>query len=285
MAISRRLRFEILRRDGHTCRYCGGKAPDVALTVDHVIPTTLGGSDEPSNLVAACADCNAGKSSIQPDAPIVEDVAADALRWKRAMEQAQVGLIAERQVLDGILECFETEWNSWTFEYQVTVPAAPFPATGDALLDGWHKISGPLRFDARPVALTDGVLTIQVKAGCLADIRRALKTQRVMKELAERFGDVTSVDIADGWDDIQVPYPNHATYRTERAPDELPAGWQESIERFISNGLPEAEIMRAVRVAMESRGIKDRFRWFCGICWTKVTDLQEDARRILETEN
>ncbi|MEJ7724319.1 MAG: hypothetical protein WKF64_08445 [Ilumatobacteraceae bacterium] len=35
--ISRRLRFEILRRDGHTCRYCGARAPDVPLTVDHVI--------------------------------------------------------------------------------------------------------------------------------------------------------------------------------------------------------------------------------------------------------
>jgi 5-methylcytosine-specific restriction endonuclease McrA len=32
--IPRRLRFEILRRDGHTCRYCGAQAPDVPLTVD-----------------------------------------------------------------------------------------------------------------------------------------------------------------------------------------------------------------------------------------------------------
>jgi 5-methylcytosine-specific restriction endonuclease McrA len=29
--VSRRLRLEVLRRDGHTCRYCGAQAPDVKL--------------------------------------------------------------------------------------------------------------------------------------------------------------------------------------------------------------------------------------------------------------
>ena len=32
MAVSKRLRFEILRRDNHACRYCGQMAPDVKLT-------------------------------------------------------------------------------------------------------------------------------------------------------------------------------------------------------------------------------------------------------------
>lgn len=89
MAVSKRLRYEILRRDNHQCRYCGGAAPDVALTVDHVIPVALGGSDQPDNLVTACQDCNAGKSASSPDAPFVADVARDALRWARAMETAQ----------------------------------------------------------------------------------------------------------------------------------------------------------------------------------------------------
>lgn len=64
MTVSKRLRFEILRRDNHACRYCGGVAPDATITVDHVVPVALGGSDDPSNLVAACKDCNAGKSSV-----------------------------------------------------------------------------------------------------------------------------------------------------------------------------------------------------------------------------
>lgn len=88
MAVSKRLRYEILRRDNHTCRYCGGTAPDVSLRVDHVVPVALGGSDEPSNLVASCHDCNAGKTSTPPDATVVEDVTRDAMRWARALEQA-----------------------------------------------------------------------------------------------------------------------------------------------------------------------------------------------------
>jgi hypothetical protein len=98
MAVSRRLRYEVLRRDNHACRYCGGTAPDVALTVDHVIPTALGGSDDPSNLVTACQPCNAGKSASSADAPIVADVASDALRWARAMTAAQVA----RQLARGL---------------------------------------------------------------------------------------------------------------------------------------------------------------------------------------
>lgn len=96
MALSKRLRYEILRRDNHSCRYCGASAPDVVLTVDHVVPTALGGSDEPGNLATACRDCNSGKSASAPDAPIVADVAQDALRWAEAMKVARDAALAER---------------------------------------------------------------------------------------------------------------------------------------------------------------------------------------------
>lgn len=88
MAVSKRLRFEVLRRDNHTCRYCGRAAPEVRITVDHVVAVALGGSDDPENLVAACSECNAGKSSVPADAGLIEDVAADAMRWARALETA-----------------------------------------------------------------------------------------------------------------------------------------------------------------------------------------------------
>ncbi len=89
MPVSKRLRYEVLRRDNHTCRYCGASAPDVRLTVDHVVPATLGGSDGPENLVAACADCNSGKSASPADASLINDVEQDAIRWARAMTLAQ----------------------------------------------------------------------------------------------------------------------------------------------------------------------------------------------------
>lgn len=71
--VSKRARFEVLRRDGNRCRYCGATADDSPLT---------------DNLVAACKECNAGKTSTQPDGPLVAEVADDAIRWARAMQVA-----------------------------------------------------------------------------------------------------------------------------------------------------------------------------------------------------
>lgn len=62
MPVSVRVRFEVLKRDNFTCKYCGQKSPAVVLEVDHIIPVCEGGSDDPINLVAACWECNRGKS-------------------------------------------------------------------------------------------------------------------------------------------------------------------------------------------------------------------------------
>lgn len=109
--ISRRLRFEVLRRDGYACRYCGAQAPDVQLEIDHVVPDILGGSSEPANLVTACVPCNRGKSSIQPDAPVVEDVARDALRWSRAVEEAAKLRRLERAQMADQVDAWVTHWK------------------------------------------------------------------------------------------------------------------------------------------------------------------------------
>ncbi len=115
MTVSKRLRFEILRRDNHTCRYCGRPAPEVKLTVDHVTPVALGGGDEPSNLVAACSDCNGGKSSIPQDATIVADVSADALRWSRAMQHVADFRRQELARQAEILNWFDELWCRWSY--------------------------------------------------------------------------------------------------------------------------------------------------------------------------
>ncbi|HVQ45126.1 MAG TPA: HNH endonuclease [Candidatus Saccharimonadia bacterium] len=61
--IGKGLRFRILARDHFRCVYCGASAHDGArLHVDHVRPRSQGGTNDPSNLVTACSDCNLGKS-------------------------------------------------------------------------------------------------------------------------------------------------------------------------------------------------------------------------------
>lgn len=110
MAVSKRTRAEVLRRDGYACRYCGAKAPDVQLQIDHVIPTSLGGSDDPSNLVAACKDCNAGKSSSSPDEAVVAQVSEDAVRWAAAMKLAASNAEAARALAVEELKPWFDEW-------------------------------------------------------------------------------------------------------------------------------------------------------------------------------
>lgn len=113
MAVSKRTRFEVLRRDDYTCRYCGQSAPDVKLTVDHVLPVALGGGDDPTNLVAACKDCNAGKSSMSPDAQLVDDVREDAGRWSAAMQLASHLLEQECDEIEEVLERFKAHWQNY----------------------------------------------------------------------------------------------------------------------------------------------------------------------------
>ena len=58
------LRWQVLERDKFTCQYCGQKAPDAKLEVDHVLPVVDGGDDSPSNLNTSCYACNRGRSGL-----------------------------------------------------------------------------------------------------------------------------------------------------------------------------------------------------------------------------
>ncbi len=56
-------RKNILKRDNHTCQYCGSKK---SLTLDHVLPRSRGGQDTWENLVVACISCNNRKGNRLP---------------------------------------------------------------------------------------------------------------------------------------------------------------------------------------------------------------------------
>lgn len=60
--LSKKIRFEVFKRDKFTCQYCGRMAPDVVLEVDHINPVSKGGSNDIMNLVTSCFECNRGKS-------------------------------------------------------------------------------------------------------------------------------------------------------------------------------------------------------------------------------
>lgn len=174
MAVSKRTRYEVLNRDGFACRYC--HETDVALTLDHVIPVALGGSDKPDNLVAACQPCNAGKASTNPDGQTVEQVTDDALRWAGAMKKAAEIIAARDRDADEF----------------VTV-----------LIDNW----------------------------------------------------------GDRW---------------------LPNDFAQTIHQLRAAGLTRDMLIDSIYIAQTAYGVDNRFRYFCGVCWRKLRELQDVARQLIE---
>lgn len=64
-AIGKKLRFEIFKRDGFACQYCGATPPDAVLHIDHIHPVAKGGDNECDNLITACSNCNHGKGAVE----------------------------------------------------------------------------------------------------------------------------------------------------------------------------------------------------------------------------
>lgn len=62
-SIGKKLRFEIFKRDGFTCQYCGSHPPQVVLHIDHINPVVEGGDNSQDNLITSCESCNLGKGA------------------------------------------------------------------------------------------------------------------------------------------------------------------------------------------------------------------------------
>lgn len=141
MAVTKRTRFEVLRRDNHTCQYCGAKAPDATLHIDHVMPVALGGDDRPGNLVTACKDCNAGKTSITPDSPLVKGLSDRAAAHVLGMQDKMTKFRADLEGLEEYEEAFMDVWNRWTFKS--TNEPLPLPLGYKMSLYNWRQIGVP----------------------------------------------------------------------------------------------------------------------------------------------
>lgn len=140
MAVSKRVRYEVLRRDGHRCYYCGATAQDAKLTVDHVIPKALGGSDDPNNLVTACEPCNSGKTSSSPDAQLVAAVDTTAAKFAVALKAAATEMLADEEARGAAHRTFDKWWREWRLNGQ----PLPRPTTWRTSVDSFLAAGLPL---------------------------------------------------------------------------------------------------------------------------------------------
>lgn len=120
-SISKKIRFEIFKRDGFQCAYCGQSPPAVILEIDHIEPKSKGGQDDVNNYITACFDCNRGKRDIPLDkipSSLSENV--DVLREKEEQisEYRKFIKLVERRINKDVKEiekAFQERFDDRTF--------------------------------------------------------------------------------------------------------------------------------------------------------------------------
>jgi 5-methylcytosine-specific restriction endonuclease McrA len=76
-------RRNIYARDRNRCQYCGRKFATSELSLDHVLPRSLGGKTSWENIVCACMACNVRKGGKMPEQSHMHLI-AEPVRPKRS---------------------------------------------------------------------------------------------------------------------------------------------------------------------------------------------------------
>jgi hypothetical protein len=121
MALSKRKRFEVFKRDIFCCQYCGNTPPAVTLEVDHIVPVSKKGGDEIDNLITSCFDCNRGKSNIELSVlPITTDVKIALIKEKELQyKQYQKLLRSIETRLNTEVEQIASIYSQYFSEYEL----------------------------------------------------------------------------------------------------------------------------------------------------------------------
>lgn len=102
--LSKKIRFEVFKRDSFTCQYCGAQAPDAVLCVDHINPVAGGGDNDILNLITSCEPCNQGKGArTLDDNSVIAKQKAQLDELNQRREQLEM-MLSWRQALASIDE-------------------------------------------------------------------------------------------------------------------------------------------------------------------------------------
>ena len=121
IGLSKKLRFEVFKRDCFKCQYCGSTPPGIILEVDHIVPVSKDGTNEIDNLITSCFDCNRGKSnrdlSSLPESTAdkmeqMHEKEAQYLAFKKAQQKIQSRIKKE---LNGIEAVYSHYFEGFEF--------------------------------------------------------------------------------------------------------------------------------------------------------------------------
>ena len=148
MALSKKLRFDVFKRDDFQCQYCGRRSPDVILEVDHIIPKKKGGKDEFENLVTSCFECNRGKGKFPLDKKRpMRDISEDIEMQEEREEQLRQFYKIQKKIIrqkNSIMEEIESVFSEkisdnerGSIRYFLQKGFSPVE-----IVDAWHIATG-----------------------------------------------------------------------------------------------------------------------------------------------
>lgn len=124
MGITKKIRFEIFKRDGFKCAYCGKAPPTVILEVDHIEPKSKGGKDDINNYLTACFDCNRGKRDIpltkipaqlQDNIDVLIEKESQLKEYRKFIAKIEKRFISDMDEIDSI---YSEHYPGWGFSDQ-----------------------------------------------------------------------------------------------------------------------------------------------------------------------
>ena len=169
-ALSNKIRFEVFKRDSFTCQYCGQKAPDVILNIDHILPVKEGGTNELLNLITSCFPCNNGKRARKLDDNSVVARQRDQLQYVQQRKEQIEFMLEWKKSLENV----EEEYIQMIISY-VENKITPYTLNdnGKTNIIGWLK-------------------TFKVEEILISKIKGILHTRR-MKPTAQRIAYINGI--------------------------------------------------------------------------------------------
>ena len=153
-SLSKKTRFEVFKRDGFICQYCGNSPPTVILEVDHIIPVKAGGNDAIDNLLTSCFDCNRGKGAntleispetIEQKRLILEEKRDQLKEYEKIVNRKRRSLDRKVDKLEDLFQ--EVYHHTWKEVFKKSIrdflEQLPFHEVEDAVVISCTKMRDP----------------------------------------------------------------------------------------------------------------------------------------------
>jgi hypothetical protein len=120
-------RFEIFKRDGFKCMYCGAHPPDVKLHVDHIVAVAKGGGNDVDNLITSCERCNLGKGvrDLTAAPQSLAEKAADIREREAQLKGFYDAMNAQRQRIESelweVIHVFDEKAKEFSREWCLSI--------------------------------------------------------------------------------------------------------------------------------------------------------------------